>query len=76
MDRISLGIHYLCLLDYTIDCLCGSVMPYESETWPVNEDVIRLEGNGARMIRWLCNIIPEDSSPGELRNRLQLNNIK
>ena len=35
-------------------------MLYESEFWPVKlEDVIRLEQNDTKMVRWMCNVRPE-----------------
>lgn len=41
---------------------CGhSVMLYRSETWPAEEeDMIGLEGNDARMVRWVYNFRPDD----------------
>ena len=47
-----------------------SVMLNGSETRPVKEeDVIRLERNDAILVRWMCNVKPEDKiSEEELRN--------
>ena len=55
-----------------------SAMLYGSETWPVNEeDVIRLERNDATMIRWLCNVRPEDRIYAEeLETRLILKSMR
>ena len=37
------------------------------ETWPVEEEtVIRLERNDASIVKWMCNVMPEDRiSAGE-----------
>ena len=36
-------------------------MLYRSETWPAEEeDMIGLEGNDARMVRWVYNFRPDD----------------
>ena len=41
-------------------------MVYGSEALLVKkEDVIRLERNNARMVRWICNVIPENGILGE-----------
>ena len=38
-----------------------SIMLYWGKRWPSKEeDVIRLERNDARMVRWKCNVKPED----------------
>ena len=57
--------------------VCGGTL-YGSETWPVKEkDVIRLERNDAWMVRWMCNIRPEDSiSAEEFKTRLKMNSIR
>ena len=50
-------------------CACvHSFMLYGSETWPVKEkDLVKLERNDARMVRWMCNTGPKDKiSPEEL----------
>ena len=45
------------------------------ETWPITEDVIRLERNDAKMVRWLYNFRTENRiSAEEIKNSLQLNN--
>ena len=51
-----------------------SVMLYGSETWPVKEeDVVRLERNDMRMIRWMCGVSLSDKhSSQSLRARLGL----
>ena len=36
-------------------CVC-SVMLNWSETWPVKEDMMRLEINDASMVRWICSV--------------------
>ena len=48
------------------------------ETWLVKDgDVVNIERNGARMIRWMCNVRPEDNiSTEELKTRLKLNSMK
>ena len=53
-------------------------MLYGSGTWPVKEeDVIRLERNGARMVRWMYSVRPEDrSSVQELMTRLKLKSVR
>ena len=53
-------------------------MLYGSDTWPVKkEDVIRLERNDARIVRWMCNVRPEDSiSAEEPRTRLKLKSVR
>lgn len=53
-------------------------MLYGSETWPVEEeDLIWLEKNDTRMVRWMCNIRHEDRISSEkFRTRLKLKNIK
>ena len=34
---------------------------YGNETWPAQkQDVIRLERNDARKVRWICIVRPED----------------
>ena len=55
-----------------------TVMLYGSETWPVEEeDLIWLEMNDTRMVRWMCNIRHEDRISSEkFRTRLKLKNIK
>ena len=52
----------------------SSVMPYTSETWRAKEeDVIRLERNGARIGRWMCSARPEERiSAEELSSTLKL----
>ena len=41
--------------------MCFCVILFGRETWPVKmEDVIRLEWNDARMVRWMCKVRPED----------------
>ena len=47
-------------------------------TWPIREDnVIKLETDDARMIKWMHNVRPEDRiSAVELRNRVQLNTMR
>ena len=52
-------------------------MLYGSEAWPVKEkDVIRLERNDARIVRWMFRIRPEDkTSAEELRTRLKLKSM-
>ena len=51
-------------------------MLYGSETGPLEEDVIRLERNGERMLRLICNVRPEDRlTANELRFRLKLNSL-
>lgn len=48
-----------------------SVVQYGSETWPVKDDVIKLERNDARIVRWICNISSEDMIYAEeLKTRL------
>ena len=49
-------------------------MPYVSETCSVKEkDMITLERNDARMVRWMCNIWPGVRiSEEELRTRPKL----
>ena len=51
-----------------------SVVLYGSETWPVKEeDLVRLERNDMRMVRWMCNVTLKDrKSSEELRDRLGL----
>ena len=58
-------------------CVRG-VMLYGREIWLAKEeDVIRLESNDARMVRWMCNVRLEDSTSGEqLRNRLKLASMR
>ena len=53
-------------------------MLYGSETWSVKEkDVIRLERNDARIVRWMFKIRPEDTiSAEELRTRLKLKSMR
>lgn len=55
-----------------------SVMLYGSETWAVKEeDLVRLERNDMRMIRWMCNVSLRDrESSDELRSRLGIHNIR
>ena len=50
----------------------------ESETWSVKgDDVLRLERNDARVVRWMSNVKTEDRiSVVKFRNRLQLNTIR
>ena len=41
-------------IDYILH---SCAMFYGSETWPVKmKDVLRLESNDAKMIRWMCNV--------------------
>ena len=49
-------------------------MLHQSETWPVKvEDVIKLGRNDPRIVRWMCNVRPENRiSDEELRTRLKL----
>ena len=65
--------------DFCLICLNGnnyfsSVIPYTSEIWRAKEeDVIRLERNGARICRWMCNARPEERiSAEELSSTLKL----
>ena len=54
-------------------------MLYESETCHVKEeDMIRLERNGTRMVRWMFNVRPEDriSIEEELMTRLKLKSVR
>ena len=44
----------------------GSIMPYLSEVWSVKkEDVMKLNRNDGRVVRWICNIRPEDRISAE-----------
>ena len=58
-------------------CAC-SIMLYECQTWPVKgEDVIRLESNDARIVRWIYNVKPEYRiSAEELRSRPKLRSMR
>ena len=49
-------------------------MLYGSETGPVKEEgVTKLERNDAKMVRWMCNVRPEDRISTEERGtRLKL----
>ena len=68
MDGVSSAIQLLCRglslgakgrLHFA--CVYG-VTGYGSETWPVKEeDVIGLEMNDARTVRWMCKVGPEDT---------------
>ena len=51
---------------------------YEREIWPVKEeDVIRLERDDVRMVRWMCSDRLEYKiSAEELRTRLKLKSMK
>ena len=64
------GLHFACV---------GSIMPYGSVDWAVEEeDVIRLERNDV-MVRWMYNVEdkPEDRiSAEELRTRLKLKSMR
>ena len=53
-------------------------MLYGCETWSVKlEDVIRLEMNHTRMVRWMCNVKSEDRiSAEECRTRLNLKSMR
>ena len=53
----------------------NAVVRYGSETLLFKENhVIRLEGNDARMVRWISNVISENRiSAVELSNRLEVN---
>ena len=53
-------------------------MLYLSGTWPViEENVIKLEKNDARMVRWRCTVWPQDCiSPDKLRPKQKLNNTR
>ena len=56
----------------------GYVYPavlYVGKIWPNKEvDLIRLDRSDARIVRWMCNVRPEDKvSAEEPRNRLLLN---
>ena len=43
-----------------------SVMLYGSETWPVKEqDFTKLEGNDAKVVRWMSTNRSEDRIPAE-----------
>ena len=43
-----------------------SVMLYGSETWAAKEeDLVRLERNDMRMIRWMCNVTLKDRKSSE-----------
>ena len=54
-----------------------SVMLYASETWPLKEEnVIRLDRIDTRIVRWMCNVKPDDRiSAEELRSRLNLKSM-
>ena len=54
------------------------VMLIGRETWPVKvENVVRLARNGARMVRWMCKVRPEDRIYAEeLRARLKLKGVR
>ena len=42
-----------------------------------NSDLLRLERNDMRMIRWICDVIMKDRKPSsELRERMGLNSIR
>lgn len=42
------------------------VMLHRDKTWPVKEkEVIRLESNGTKIVKWMCNIKPGDIISGE-----------
>ena len=48
-----------------------------SEAWPVKEDVIRLDRNNSKMVRWMCNVRPDDRiSAEELRTRLKSKSMR
>ena len=55
-----------------------SIMLYESETWPgKEEDVIRLDRNDTRMVRWMHNVRSEDrTSAEEQSTRLKLKSMR
>ena len=55
-----------------------SAMSYRSETWLVkDEDVIRLERDDARMLRWICSVRTRNRiSSDELRTRLKLKSMR
>ena len=55
-----------------------SVMLYASETWALREeDLVRLERNDMRMIRWMCGVTLRDrKSSEELRQRLGVESIR
>ena len=49
------------------------------EVRPIKEDdLIRLERDNARMVRWMCNVMPEDWISAEERSigLIRLNKIK
>ena len=53
-------------------------MLYGSETSPVKEeDMIKLERNDTSIVRWMCNVRPEDRIfIEELRTRLKLKSMR
>ena len=53
-------------------------MLYASETWALREeDLVRLERNDMRMIRWMCGVSLRDrKSSEELRQRLGVESIR
>ena len=55
-----------------------SIMLYASETWALREeDLVRLERNDMRMIRWMCGVSLRDrKSSEELRQRLGVESIR
>ena len=57
---------------------CGCSIFYESQVWPVKEeDMVKLERNAAKMVRWIINVGSENRiSEEELRTRLKLKSIK
>ena len=52
-------------------------MLHESETWPVRkENVVALQREEMRMVRWMCGINLKDRLPSkELRERLGVDDI-
>jgi len=54
-----------------------SSMSHGSETWPVRkENVVALQREEMRMVRWMCGIKLKERFPSkELRERLGIDNI-
>ena len=76
-DMYSRGFS-LCSMGRVYQVCVRSVMLYDNETRAAKEfDILRLECNDKRMIRWMCNVTLKDRKPSsELRKHLGLDSIR
>ena len=65
-------------MDQKVDYISLAASVYAIwDTWPIKDDVIKIEKNVAWMIRWMSLARPKDkTSAAQLKNTLQLNALR